>query len=157
MTTVAVDMTALTAAVLEHDAERLTAASDQQLQHESERAESLPKSAYEQTLVALIDDELARRHPLHRALRLLHALGTTADQVADRLRALGIKGKLDVAAGCPIANYLEVNSTPSSVDVEWFSLVGDPTETHHKMPPAAALFIRRFDDGVYLDLVEGGA
>lgn len=147
MTTIAApDMAALTEQVLANFQRDLAAADELQLNHLAQRAEGRYATSLGQRERALVDAE--------RAHRILQALGGTADRVADRLRAVEIRGHQDVGVGCPIANYLELAGMPAFVDVAWYWLLGDPAGTHHEMPPAVSVFIRRFDDGMYLDLID---
>ncbi len=89
--------------------------------------------------------------------RLLADLGDTADAVADRLRALGIKGRRASACGCPIALYVKKAGwgTPA---VASDLVVDNPDDDFRTLrvplTPAVDLFRSRFDAGVYLDLVE---
>ncbi len=91
--------------------------------------------------------------------QLLAELGDTADAVADRLRALGIKGIPGDACWCPVASYLKRNGYEAvavsmsdwgcalSVEQGYGAIDGDT-------PGPVVEFIARFDEGVYLDLVE---
>jgi hypothetical protein len=91
-----------------------------------------------------------------RVTRTLDELGHSADDVADRLRALGIKGQA-LAHCCPIANLLRQLDCVISVDVlEIFAgvLGDDGRDIQVDVPEAVSTFIARFDAGVYLDLVE---
>lgn len=90
---------------------------------------------------------------------LLADLGGTADAVADRLRALGIKGTRHDGCSCPIANLLRSNGCGTSeLEVSNYhvyptgSLIPNDQEVP-QLPPPVTQFIRRFDEGVYLDLV----
>jgi hypothetical protein len=84
----------------------------------------------------------------------LAELPDTADGIADRMRALDIKGRRQDDFCCPIANWLIGKGFEDPmVGEEWCeALDDDPTQTD--TPPAVAEFVRRFDAGVYLDLVE---
>lgn len=89
----------------------------------------------------------------------LNALGDTPDAIADRLRALGIKGRRIGARHCPIAQLLNTLDGVSNAavfdDSISFSKSGGWGAA---LPTSAAVeFIRRFDQGVYLDLVEVAA
>lgn len=85
-------------------------------------------------------------------------LGDTPDAVADHLRSLGLKGKPVSGDCCPIARYLVQRG------FEWASvnhlsvLVNNPAREFAQhiepCPKPVRRFIQRFDDGVYLDLVE---
>jgi hypothetical protein len=95
----------------------------------------------------------------------LSGLGNTADEVADRLRALGIKGIRDDAACCPIARLLEsALGAGIAVCVGNFSITilgplgpGGLGFEIEDAPDAVREFISRFDDSVYLDLAEAPA
>lgn len=89
--------------------------------------------------------------------KLLADLGDTPDAVADRLRALDIKGRQHRACQCVLAQY--INSNIPGKDYAWVHLgkravisFGDSTRI--PLPPPVAEFARRFDRGVYLDLIE---
>lgn len=92
-----------------------------------------------------------------RLADLLHSLGDNADAIADRLRALEIKGLRKDCATCPLAEFLR------HVGGYDEAYVGDAAITAYRAnepraevvpPPAVVAFIERFDKGVYLDLVE---
>jgi hypothetical protein len=102
--------------------------------------------------------------PLERLEQALAELGAlTPDGIADRMRALGIKGVREKSCECPLARYLD----PRGIDgvrvsphfgptwVAWF--MGTVVEV--TLPSTVAEFAVRFDRGVYLDLVavDGGA
>lgn len=90
--------------------------------------------------------------------KLLADLGDTADAVADRLRALGIKGKQAWACACPVANYLVRNGYEGAVFSAEEYAIPNPDDVWNvltgRTPQPVGLFIDRFDEGVYLDLVE---
>ncbi len=91
---------------------------------------------------------------------LLAGLGDTPDAVADRLRALGIKGVQGDACFCPIARFLDSDSTPyrCAAVTDLSSIVDSPAEDYRTLqvsnPAPVAEFIGRFDAGIYLDLVQ---
>jgi hypothetical protein len=86
--------------------------------------------------------------------RLLAELGDTADEVADTLRAKGIKGRPKSGCGCPVARLLEREGyTQPWVHGEIY-VERDDLELRVDFTEAIEQFIERFDDGVYLDLVE---
>lgn len=93
-----------------------------------------------------------------RMLAALAELGTTPDAVADRLRALGIKGGRGQLCRCPIAVYIQtrlgVRAAVSHDLIQWGAW---PAWLSTSPPLAVAVFIRRHDSGVYLDLVDTGA
>lgn len=91
---------------------------------------------------------------------LLAQLGDTPDQVADRLRALGIKGER-YGNCCPVANYLasEVPACFFRVYEHGVAIYKAPYVSAYDradVPGPVERFIRRFDEehGPYLDLVE---
>lgn len=93
--------------------------------------------------------------------QLLAELGDTADAVADRLRALGVKGQRAMSQHCPIANYVRANAPglsrvrvlPTAVK---FRRDGAPISAWQWVvtPDAVHKFANNFDAGVYLDLME---
>jgi hypothetical protein len=93
----------------------------------------------------------------------LNQLGPTADEVADRIRALGIKGRRHSPERCPIANLL--TSIPGvmiaevlEADVEIFVSEDEGTDVIEiPVPDAVSDFIVQFDRGVHLDLVDTAA
>jgi hypothetical protein len=91
--------------------------------------------------------------------RLLDQLGNTPDAVADRLRALNVKGARIACGPCPIEIYLlcsDLNPAQVVVGDTYATLdFGDPVDqrVNVRLPAAVTAFIHRFDDGVYLDLV----
>lgn len=88
----------------------------------------------------------------------LAELPDTADGIADRMRALGIKGFCGDAYNCPVANWLLRPGSgfagASVGDVRIEVCDADSGFEDEPTPPAVAEFVRRFDAGVYLDLVE---
>jgi hypothetical protein len=82
----------------------------------------------------------------------LDALGKTSEQVADFLKARGVKGTIGNVYSCPIANYL--NSLNHKVaGVSWGSIrfqYGGCIDT----PPAVCQFIVDFDQGKYPELIK---
>jgi hypothetical protein len=87
----------------------------------------------------------------------LAELGDTPDAIADRLRALEIKGKRGAACQCPIAAYLRFRFGVRAIVgagmqdvITWRARTGWP-EIPTPLPVAA--FALNFDRGVYLDLV----
>jgi hypothetical protein len=84
-----------------------------------------------------------------------------ADQVANRLRALDIKGHTDSPHSCPVARYLltadgvVISGIAVSPDEIALLLIDGDTETYEYVDPtdAVAKFVVRFDHGVYLDLI----
>ena len=95
----------------------------------------------------------------------LTGLGLDSDQVADALRAKGIKGRRGSECLCPIAIYLgrtvrdihEVEVQEGELFVQFDGSDGGTESVFVPTPDAIALFVRHFDRGVYLDLVDRGA
>ena len=90
------------------------------------------------------------------ALTLAQALAElpdTADGIADRMRALGIKGKRHYITCCPLATFLRDKGIRGAViDGMEASIRG--VDDFTPLTGSQAEFVRRFDAGVYLDLVE---
>lgn len=86
----------------------------------------------------------------------LAELPDTADGIADRMRALGIKGKRQDDYCCPIANFLMGKGFEEAcVGESWIEVCDDDSGSEEAdTPPAVSEFVSRFDAGVYLDLVE---
>jgi hypothetical protein len=83
----------------------------------------------------------------------LSELPDTPDGIADRMRALGIKGERVSVTRCPVAKYLTGLGFKGVVVNQYYVRTGPPEEAV-PTPPALAGFIQRLLDGVYLDLVE---
>lgn len=95
--------------------------------------------------------------PPDRIQLILDDLGSTPDAVANRLRALGIKGEQGSACDCPIARLLLQAEQVKAVEVDAgdIRVVEDGHPSRWVRPPAAVdVFIHLFDEGVYLDLVD---
>lgn len=89
-----------------------------------------------------------------RVSRELIELGRTADEIADRLRALEIKGVLSNPCRCPVAQFMARLGVPNSVVSRSQIEFGRGRDWHIiTTPGAVAAFLRNFDRGVYLDLV----
>lgn len=85
----------------------------------------------------------------------LEALGTTADEVADTLRAKGVRavrGRLQCTS-CPIAVYMGGNTIVTPDESGWDPL-GAAVRADN--PPAVSEFIRRYDAGDFPDLQPEG-
>lgn len=91
-----------------------------------------------------------------RVAELLAELGDTPDAVADKLRALGVKGYRNDCGACPIAAYLAVGTDYAGIEVSGYSVFVDDVRATG-LPQSVAGFIRSFDRGVYLDLVEASS
>jgi hypothetical protein len=93
-----------------------------------------------------------------RAAAALAELGDTPDAVADRLRALEIKGWRGSESMCPIAVYLarlDQDLVAEVLEEEVWLIVEDELPVAVPMPEPASWFVQRFDQGVYLDLADG--
>lgn len=91
----------------------------------------------------------------------LDRLGPGATDVADALRALGIRGHRKMARACPLAAYLarEFPDCDLAVSSSWVfdegSLLPErPWRVLGPMPGACAAFATNFDNGHYPDLVD---
>jgi hypothetical protein len=95
-----------------------------------------------------------------RVTAALAELGDTCDAVADRLRALEIKGWRGSESMCPIAVYLaRIDKTwvAGVIEHEVYITTGDETTEPDEvpLPEPVSEFVQRFDKGVYLDLADG--
>lgn len=94
-----------------------------------------------------------------RVTAALAELGDTPDAVADSLRAKGIKGARRAECDCPVANYLRTLDGISEIEVSGTEVFLGPSIDQGigiEMPVSVAGFVHHFDEGVYLDLVDGG-
>lgn len=95
--------------------------------------------------------------PLERLEQALAELGAlTPDGIADLMRAKGIKGVCGHTCDCALARYLRsrgFDDIEVGMRIAW---VPD-TAIEGTLGDAVAEFRRRFDAGVYLDLVEVSA
>lgn len=83
--------------------------------------------------------------------RMLNDLGNTSEDVANRLRELGIKGRPGSAFHCPIARYLKTEFSwatvsPGVIRINFIDM--------KPMPEHVRQFIRDFDSDLYPDLIE---
>jgi hypothetical protein len=94
-----------------------------------------------------------------RAAAALAELGDTPDAVADRLRALEIKGWRGSESMCPVAVYLarvDYSWVVEVLDIEvWFHIERLDDAFEMPLPEPVSEFVQRFDKGVYLDLADG--
>lgn len=77
----------------------------------------------------------------------LHVLGATANEVANSLRRLGIKGQRRIGRNCPIAKYLRLRGhdiIAATANFIHTSYDGTPPPT--PTPRAVAYFILEFDN-----------
>lgn len=85
---------------------------------------------------------------------LLGTLGSTADEIADKLEKLGIRGVPGEPSGCPIANWLKAEVADTyDVDVQNETVVVNEG-VECATPSAVEGFIVRFDDRRYLALID---
>jgi hypothetical protein len=91
-------------------------------------------------------------------LTALHALGATADDVANTLELGGWSGRPGDACNCPIAQYLVdmiPDATSAAVSESAATVfLTDARTAETVMPAGAAAFVDRFDDGAYPYLVD---
>jgi hypothetical protein len=88
--------------------------------------------------------------------RALNELGNSSQEVYEKLKTKGIRGKLGSSKSCPIANYLEfLTGHPMSVGMRTYNYCGTEKHLHDDdLPVAIRVFIQRFDDKVFPDMVE---
>lgn len=122
------------------------------LDHEADRMGCQRPSPLVKRMRAQIAAEQAAR----RAHQLLVDLGDNADAIADRLRALGIKGAQCLANICPLHFYLETHGITAYISAEEITVPidGDTATVRLDVPPGVAAFVPWFDGGVYLDLID---
>jgi len=90
-----------------------------------------------------------------RAVRLLADLGDTADKIADKLRALDVRGVRLLSNVCVLAVYLDTKGITAYVSRDQIAVpVDDDTNVCLPVPDAIAAFLAHFDGGVYLDLID---
>lgn len=103
----------------------------------------------------------AVRDPGHikiRVTELLEALGSTREQVADTLRARGIRGETQSCGRCPIATYLMTcDLRPHAVSVDSLEvalhLSNNPGDVVYvDTTDAVTEFVLAFDAGLYVYL-----
>lgn len=77
----------------------------------------------------------------------LIVLGSSADEVADRLAALGFKGRRNATGECPLARYL-TETLRRRVCVGTIEVYPDPGgENAFPLPLACRDFVAGFDEG----------
>lgn len=98
--------------------------------------------------------------PLERLEQALAELGAlTPDGIADLMRAKGIKAKPTASCSCAVAVYLESlgigepSIGPDQVPGGRWYVHSYQLNKNALLPEPVAEFARRFDAGVYLDLV----
>ena len=82
----------------------------------------------------------------------LTALGRDADEVAERLKALGFTGRPSIVGDCPVARYLRASLHHRIAVGSWSCSWG--SGGHFPLTPAVSDFVLRFDDGIYPELVD---
>lgn len=95
--------------------------------------------------------------------RAVIGLGDTADEIAGRLAAEGVKGHRGISGSCPLAVYAQRHVTTegakAAVGVAHVSLIGGPAEDPvgwwRGLPDQHVLFIAGFDAGLYPGLDSG--
>lgn len=85
----------------------------------------------------------------------LAALGSTAEQVAQTLKAKGIKGVRAKIGSCPVASYLQRECYDDGITVG-LSCAGNDNlvsvSQQEEIPDHVRKFVRDFDDGLYPEL-----
>lgn len=82
-------------------------------------------------------------------------LGDTVEEIAEGLRARGIKGELGNDDRCPLANYLHEWWGEAWVAIgKWSRFPQAPAEG--ECPNACAVFERQFDNRQFPDLIDNG-
>lgn len=97
--------------------------------------------------------------PVRRQLRtvadVVRPLGSDCNSIARSLQRLGIRGQMVDGYSCPLAKYLRANRYPESARVLTSGVYDIRSgDTLGWFPATVCEFIRRFDDGLYPDLVE---
>lgn len=87
-------------------------------------------------------------------LEALSWLGDTVEEVAEGLRARGIKGKKNIANACPLSNYLRIWYPNPSVFVN-VSCISEEADYYFldNTPEPCMSFINSFDCGYFPDLI----
>lgn len=90
-------------------------------------------------------------------LEALSWLGESVEEVAEGLRARGIKGRATLANACPLANYLRVWYKNPSIFME-VSVCDDETDYYYvaDTPGPCRDFITKFDNHAFPDLIDNG-
>jgi hypothetical protein len=89
---------------------------------------------------------------------MLESLGHSADEVADKLRSLGIQGAPNTVRQLnPVVRYLHtlLGDEPSVRLIEKTVTIvhADGRQQIESLPPAACDFLERFNEGRYPDLL----
>lgn len=88
-------------------------------------------------------------------LEALSWLGETVEEVAEGLRARGIKGKRGSSTSCPLYNYLRLYGFRRQIDYRTIDGVLVLGQERLLSLPQLVRFAREFDDGKYPDLANG--
>ena len=86
-----------------------------------------------------------------KLFEVLTVLGSSADQVADRLAAMGFTGRQSVVGDCPVARYLRETVRRTAVMGAKHCLVDNIA---FPLPEAVQAFVHEFDSGAYPTLVD---
>ena len=89
-------------------------------------------------------------------LEALSWLGETVEEVAEGLRARGIKGQQFEPTACPLATYLKTWWDDAHVAGGVFWLESVLVWCDLRLPPACREFEMDFDDGRFPDLIDNG-
>lgn len=93
-------------------------------------------------------------------LEALSWLGETVEEIAEGLRARGIKGRTVHVNACPLANYLAALGFPLT-SIDYMDGPSDQMVFHLNNRPVdgfsqLAKFASDFDDRQFLDLIDNG-
>jgi hypothetical protein len=89
-----------------------------------------------------------------RVIEAITDLGDTPDAIADRLRALGIKGRPGACDTSPLARFIQTIPGAGDAYAGYDTVDLRNGEAPLDLPEAAVEFGARFDRGVYLDLID---
>ncbi len=85
-----------------------------------------------------------------QARAALEALGTTADEVAESLGRLGVKGLQDNSCFCPLAALTGFHIWPGGANYRAYAKTGS---SRFDLNEACTSFVERFDAGNYPGLI----
>lgn len=109
-----------------------------------------------------VNEEVAIPDPLpspapDNPLEALSWLGDTVEEVAEGLRARGIKGKLSEPRSCPLHNYLAEFGWNYSVLGPMLNISPDSEQWEViRLPKHIFWFVGGFDAGRFPDLIDNG-
>jgi hypothetical protein len=89
-----------------------------------------------------------------RVLAAITDLGDTPDDIADRMRALNIKGRLGSCDTCPLARFIQTIPGAENALVGFNVVELKNDEPVVVLTYAAIEFRYRFDRGLYSDLID---